>query len=417
MIQHPCAHLLRVIKHPLFPIVITTVLLKLILWTFINNDVSRFTTNDSQNYLLASQTFADTYSNSVKDQLSLLIAPGFPFLLMVLQVFFGISTISLILSLIPIFVAVILYPLFQTYFPKFALIAASFILFEPVLFFESYYILTDTFFLLLVAVSIRILVSLQKSPNLLLATVLGFIVSFACLNRSIVLYLPFAAFAYLVAFQRKFIKRLVPVLLVFVTICGAWILRNIHVYDVPVVSSVQYKNLINSEVAGMRALELRQSYAEVIQAEGKLSTEMLRDDATPREEYQYAQKRFIEVLKESPEFFILNHLRGAAGILFGNGSGTISNALTGSPPWVTNTIIAISTAISTSSGLLFLLSLLYALYRRLEIGDWILFIVYFLLVSGGAVAYSRFRIPVIPLMVLIFFTSLKYAKDIKNVNS
>lgn len=413
--QRPLVQPLLVIKHRFFQIVMGTVLLKLVVWAFINNDLSRFTTNDSQNYLLASQTFSESYSNTVDNQLSLLIAPGFPVVLMLLQTFFSLSTISLLLSLTPVVVAIILYPVFQSYFPKFALAAASFILLEPVLFFESYYILTDSFFLFLIALLIRILVLLKQSSSIVLSSSVGLLVSFACLNRSIILYLPLAAFGYLIIFQRKLIKRFVPALLIFIAICGAWILRNTNVYEVSVISSVQYKNLILSEVGGMRMLESGQSYSEVLEEEGNLITKSLGSSSTPREEYAYARERFIEVLKESPEFFVLNHLRGGAGILFGNGSGAITNSLNSAPQWIISFVMVLSTIFSVFSGLLYLLSSFYALYRKLNVSDLILFSTYFLLVSSGAVAYSRFRIPIIPFMLIIFFVCLEDVRNRKNV--
>jgi hypothetical protein len=113
----------------------------------------------------------------------------------------------------------------------------------------------------------------------------------------------------------------------------------------------------------------------------------------------------------NPVGFIELHLEGAAKILVGPGSANISKltAHLGLSEVVIDFIKAVIVLLRLFSISLVCISIYFALRRRVfipiqlySIVSWI----FILISSGGANAYSRFRVPLIPLEIIIICIGL-----------
>ena len=195
---------------------------------------------------------------------------------------------------------------------------------------------------------------------------------------------------------------------------GSWIIRNEAFFNVPVISSVQYKNLILGEVAGIRTLAEGKTLQQIYMEENEMQVDYIGSSPTPNESYDYNQDRFREVVSESPHYFALSHLKGAFLILFGFGSESISNVLKFGDRSFVDIVIFLSAGFSTLLGSAFIFASVYALLFMPPMRPWLLTAAYFLVVSGGATAYSRFRIPILMIVAFIIFSSLKHRKDSLN---
>jgi hypothetical protein len=397
--------LLNHISHLLWTYTGLIFLLKILIWLTNSDSINAFQTNDSLNYLSASKAFYSSYLSANRESVGLLIAPGFPSLLIVLQLLLPDHFIPLVLSTIPILSALILFQAFKNLSKSLATFSYIYVISEPVLFFESFYILSDSFFLLLISMTIWLIIRYQENACLLSKFILGAFVGFTTLTRPMLLYFPLALLFLLFIFSRRTFKYWYPSFLVYGLVVVVWVGHNYQSFEVPVISSVQYNNLILGEVVGMKIAEGEGNYEEVILAEDERRREALGDDPSPRDLYSYNSSRFNQVLFEGPWWLFVSHIRGVVAILFGFGEESISQVLGNLPSQFVLVVLVYSVLFSSSISVFLLYRVIQMLPRMTKIPPGILlacfYLSYVLLVSGGATAYSRFRIAVIPAIAFI----------------
>jgi len=406
-------HLLEVVRRNhvkalLFPITALVVSSKTWIWFQFSDVPDLFLTNDSGNYLKTANDFWVAYFEENRSEVSLLIAPGFSFFVYLLLKVVDINQIPLLLSLLPVFIAIITYRVFRVISKRLAVLSYIYIICEPVLFFESFYLLSDTFFLLLLALMALTISRNLTNGNLLGQIFLGIITGFAILTRPVFFYFPIIVAIYLLFWRRDLVRTFLLSTIIGLGISISWISHNYVDFKVPVVSSVQYKNLILGEVAGIRTLAEGISYREVLRQENELLFDYLGESPSPKDVSSFNTQRFVDVLKDNPAFFVLAHLRGSGMLLFGIGSEAIRNIVGSYSPIVGKIAVVSSGIVTLFVGLYFLAQLfviLINLSRLTHLASFlILFISYFFIVSSGATAYSRFRIPLMLAICIIVFS-------------
>lgn len=392
----------------LLPVSVLVVLIKTLIWLRVSQSPELFLTNDSGNYVKMAQNFWSSYFSGDRSEISLLIAPGFPFLL---SGFFEIGLIHqvpLALSLLPIPIGLLVYRLFRSKSKQLAALSYLYIICEPVLFFESFYVLSDTLFLLLLTGMATVVSHKQFKESLLLQSVLGLLLGFAVLTRPVFLYFPLLCFIFLLVWRRQYVKSSLLPITLGLGIATSWILYNYSEFRVPVVSSVQYKNLILGEVAGIRELADKIPYREVLVEENLLLTEALGVSPSPMQVSEFNTKRFLNVSRQHPLYFFLNHIRGSMMILFGVGSGAIRGITDQYFPVLGTFSVILSVMITSVVGVRFLFRYVAMVIKSPSLTLFascsMIFVTYFLIVSSGATAYSRFRIPLMFAICIVVFS-------------
>jgi hypothetical protein len=201
-------------------------------------------------------------------------------------------------------------------------------------------------------------------------------------------------------------KQIAIVLLIAVAVSGTWIIRNQVVFDVPQLSGIQSLNLLQFEGAGAFAKENDVSLREAQAAESQFEIKEVGVGASIKSIVQYRVDRGVDLILSSPAGFVELHLEGAAKILFGPGSANISK-LTAHLSLNENAINFLKALIVLMRFLvisLVFISIFFVAKRRIFIPIQFYSIISWILVlisSGGANAYSRFRVPLIPLEIII----------------
>ncbi len=382
-------------------ITFVVLIMKLIIWIHLSEKDNSFKTSDSYNYLRMASRFFPNYFSDNNDVTSLLISPGYPFFLWFVNHLIPTKYISLFSSIIPLFVALVIYRILKRKSLRIASMAYLLTITEPVLFLESFYMLSDTFFLLVVTLASLLFIRCLNQDHLGYWIGLGVILSFSALVRPVALYLPILALLYLSISYRHHLKRFLVAGAVYVLIVSTWIIRNFLLFDVPVLSSVQYENLVSGEVVGIRASAENQSFDAISDEETMLSQDNLGYSPTPRQKYSYNSDRFLEVIRKHPDDFVLSHLLGTFRILFGYGRGVTTEVFSNFNPPVYElfSLYSFGFTILLSGSFLFFSIISFKNCKIVRL--LFMYCAYFLLLSSGATSYSRFRIPIIVAMIVI----------------
>jgi hypothetical protein len=173
--------------------------------------------------------------------------------------------------------------------------------------------------------------------------------------------------------------------------------------------------LLQFEGAGAFAREKKVSLSEAQTSESRLEINEIGQSASIKSLVEYRVDRGISLIVTNPLGFIELHIEGAAKILLGPGSANISKltAHLGLSEVVLDFLKAIIVLMRLFVISLVCISIYFALRRKVYIPIQLYSIVSWILVlisSGGANAYSRFRVPLIPLEIIIICIGLSNAK-------
>ena len=390
---------------------------KIAIWSLNLKHPEVFMSNDSYSYLATAKNPWEGYfstPNQFYDQ-RLRIVPGYPVFIFLLS-WLDIKYFYLLSSLIPIAVGAVFYKTFSKELPQTSKLTYLFLILDPALYFESFKVLSDSFFLLLMVLIIYFTKKCISEKSYKYSVFAGLIFGYSVLVRPIAYYLPFIALIIFAATRSEHFKRILVLTLIAIVIPTAWIGKNYYEYGVPILSSVQGTNLIIGEVAGVRALAESKSYEEIISEEDKLKGAQLPRDATAKQIYQYDVSRAKNVLPDHPIELLKLHIIGFAKILFGPGKMTISELLPFMPFFATKFVIYLSSIISILLGLFSLIAISIYFYSSKAFFLLSTYELYFLVLASGSTAYSRFRIPISPIIFLLGFILLlgeKYQKNNK----
>ena len=391
---------------PALVLVALSILLKSILLLSIPNQ-STLMENDSARYLGISENFGSVFFGSKTNSDSFYITPGYPLFLSV----FSPENLKLIIFCQFLLLGIsqlILFRLIIKYTStKVAYIGLILFLLESSSGLESFNLLTETLFNFIFVLFLYLFGNSLNKNHFLYTS--GLVLGLALIVRPVgqILLIPLL----LVVAIKTWRKQVVIVLLIAVAISSTWIIRNQVVFGVPQLSGIQSLNLLQFEGAGAFAKENGVSLKEAQAVESQLQVDEVGEGASIETVVDYRVDRGIDLIIENPTGFIELHLEGAAKILVGPGSANISKltAHLGLSEVVMDLLKVVIVLMRLFVISLVCISIYFALRRRIFIPIQLYSIVSWILIlasSGGANAYSRFRVPLIPLEIIIICIGL-----------
>jgi len=395
------------LKHlPALALIVLSILVKTV-WLWSIPSQSTLMEMDSVRYLRISESFWTIFFASKVDPDSFFITPGYPLFLSIfpsgnIKLMIFAQFLVLGISQIIIFKLVLKYTSI-----KIAYFGLSLFLLESSSGLESFNLLTETLFNFVFVLFLFLLGS-RESKNLVLCAS-GLALGSALFVRPVgqILLIPLLL---MLAFKTRR-KQIALVLLIAVAVSSTWIIRNQIVFGVPQLSGIQSLNLLQYEGAGAFAKENDISLKEAQTTETQLEINDVGQNSSIRSIVEYRVDRGIELIVTNPVGFVELHVEGAAKILLGPGSANISKFTThlGLSEVVKDFLKVLIVSMRLLITFLVCLSIYIALRTRIflpiqfySIVSWILI----LISSGGASAYSRFRVPLIPLEIIIICIGL-----------
>ncbi len=391
---------------PALALVILSILIKTI-WLISVPNKSILMENDSVRYLRISENFWPIFFGSNTDTDSFFITPGYPLFLSLFPSENFKSMVFCQFLLLGISQFVLFRLVLRHTSVKIAYFGLMVFLLESSSGLESFNLLTETLFSLLFILFLFLFG--HGDRRILVLFTSGFILGMALIVRPVgqILLIPLLL---MLAFQ-AWRRQLALVLLIAVAVSSTWVIRNQVVFGVPQLSGIQSLNLLQFEGAGAFAEQNNVSLKEAQTTESKLEINEVGQNPSIQSLVEYRIDRGIELITANPVGFIELHVEGAAKILFGPGSANIGKLTAHLQP--SEVAIDFLKAIIVLMRLfifsLVCISIYFALRKRVfipiqfySIVSWILI----LISSGGANAYSRFRVPLIPLEILIICVGL-----------
>ena len=396
-------------------LVLSSIALKSVLLYFLNAE-KIFLENDSTRYLhLAS----DFYQNYVSPGLlpnpdSFYVTPGYPLFLSLLSAL-EIKQIIFIQFCILGLTQFLCYRLLKNLFqPRIALLGLSIFLLESSTNVESFHILTETFFGIFF---LAFLYFFSKRTNSKLDPIIaGGFLGISLLIRPVAQILIVALVITFVIAKPK--KNIAISLLLSVAILSSWLIRNNDVFGIPQLSGIQSLNLLYYEGAGAASIAKSQTLEKTQMLESAREASSLGESPNLNSIVHYRQDRGITLIKSNFLGFVELHLKGSIKILLGPGSATIDEIVSqmpfGSLPGSIYKFFSITLSLLLS---LFSFFAIWALIRdrqrtRKHFHFFVALSFFLLLISsGGANAYSRFRVPLVPLEIILSLYSVSYFKE------
>lgn len=359
---------------------------------------------DSLRYLDLADNFLGNYGASNQILESFYITPGYPLFLSVFGQF-GIRPVILIQFFLLASTQLILFELLKKLFSqKFALFGLFLFVIESSSNLESFHILTETLFTFLFTLFIFLVFKGDRNSSAIICG--GFLLGISIWTRPVAQILIVSLLiTFLLVKDKKRISIYVVVGLLFVI---GWSIRNYEKFGVPQLSGIQNLNLLYYEGAGAVSISKSQTLMDSQASESTRLVLHLGDSPALTDLVTYRQERGIFLIKQNLTGFVQLHGIGIVKILLGPGSATIEkigNSIK-MPSQLMVTYQAISILISFMLGALSLISLWYLRSRIIkELNPGYTFValsfVLMLITSSGASAYSRFRVPIVPLEIIL----------------
>ncbi len=245
----------------------------------------------------------------------------------------------------------------------------------------------------------------------------GMFAGFTVLIRpiSILVFVPIGF--YLLATRRR--HAFLPILLTassFAVFPASWALYNRSRVGVATVSSISADNLLMYRAAGVVAedsggpfypnfLEAQRDLAKAAEAEGRRTFGRAFDTLPHAQKASVYSGVAVRILRDHPWALLKLAARGVATTLLGGGATDLM-AITGLSARAARFLILAYTGpwlVVAWIGLVFL-------FRRHRPAFWaiLLFTGYFVGISAGAEAYSRFRVPIMPLYAMAVAAGLNF---------
>ncbi|MCL4469424.1 MAG: glycosyltransferase family 39 protein [Deltaproteobacteria bacterium] len=415
------------------------------------DNTSRFFLADSYQYNLLGVNIAQHgYYTPNGGEPGLSRAPGYPVYLAAVYKIFGVKPaialfLQIVLSgLIPLFLFMNAELLFSK---RVARIAAALSIVEPVSIIYANILYSETLFVIFLLISTYFFIKSLKNKNTTALFVSAITAGIGAYFRSVILYLPLAyAFMYISVSWLSFkdrIKYALGIVLITGLTALPWITRNYIVDRYKGFCSIQDINLYNWRAAGVIAdiehLPLREVQDRLKQA--------VPPGLSLANKYQFLRDKAISVIIHHPFAYLKVMLKGSINMLLsperyavfkladikprflgmmwqGHSIHQALNMLM-SDPVVVSSVVLYQLLFTIIIGLLIAIGMLIIAGEGFikELLIMLFIIAYFVAVSAGPEAEPRFRLPVLPYMLIIaafalssLFTSVAskhYKKRIK----
>jgi len=240
----------------------------------------------------------------------------------------------------------------------------------------------------------------------------GVMLGFSVIVRPISFYLPVILVPFIVIMARSNYREGALLGLVFLTAFsmfpGAWMVRNYQWTGIPRLSKKQGDNLLHYRAAGAVAEARDISFNEGRKVVLQRYKNKLDGGMSIAEKSQLKSSIGLDFILKYPVGYTISATKGMIRIILGPGRGSMLELLGFEKP----TKIGSPARLAIVSIQTFVLFLIYVMcfFGLIEIyrnSYWKPFLLigsvtlYFLVVSSGPEAYSRFRVPLMPLVSLI----------------
>jgi len=398
-----------IMQQILLSVILATAMFRVVLWSLLRNVESNFLEPDSISYYLPSAlNFKSLFLTFTNDSsfLGAQVTPIFP-LYLSLFLFLGISGIILLNLLLSFITIYVIYKIGNHLLGNsFGIFCAFLFSIEGSIWFSSLTITPETLFTLFIALFIYFLL-LQPFTKLRTNFVLaGFTLGTAVLTRPIAL-LMLVSFVFAIVFLRSFRTTNFFILISTAsTITIMWAARNFYLYGVPNISTISAHNLLYYEGAAAQAEALDISLEDSQKLEQTLQSNALGNSASVSDTYSYKMERGLSLIRMNFLPLLQSHLSGALRTLFGPGRASIDKILLEGFNLEGGPIVILATIIFQLFVILLVFgSILGSFYFWNKDRQ---FLVVFactagslLVAASGAIGYSRFRVPMIPVLALL----------------
>lgn len=322
--------------------------------------------------------------------------PGYPLLLAALTALFGGGSLSVLLAQVVMrgaLVSVAFSIAKEAFGDRAGTIAALLVALDPASLFAAATIETETFFTLMLLLGLQFCVRASApSAPLRVAAGAAMLIAAAVFIRPIGYYLVPLLALWLFARHRR---AAVVYLLVAVVLLGGWQWRNKVRAGTWNFTTITAMSLYFYRAAGVTALQQHRSVADVQRDLGFTP----HSDEADLPTLQRWTREGKAILRSAPLLMIRTQVEGAVRTLFGPGRETAQVAL-GDRFARAAVAIALLHLAALYGGLL-----LTAILRRKELRwesllPYAIAAVYLVAISAGPEAYSRFRVPAVPLFAI-----------------
>ena len=384
----------------------------------------RFWSQDDREYLGIARHLHDSYLVSFGHwfDLGLRRPPMYPLFLRGIFEVFGWHYAAVVVAQIVISVATVglVYWLAGLLLPgRLPFVAAFLLAIDPASIVFANQLMTETVFAFLLTLALCLLVTSMQRWQATGAALAGLLLGGAVLTRPVALYLPLLLLSAVIAVSRG--RRRASLVLAaallagFAVPAGGWLWRNHHTTGVATISTIEGYNMWHYRAVGALVESGQKPWDARAFVEAQLAPHVRRGENAA--EISREQLRVgLHVLADHPVGAAKSWGRGEARLLFGPARAETATLLVGRTkvrePWlraavVGNELITLATLVAAAMGVAAL-----AMGRFGASKLWLLVVAaaYLLVVSAGPEAYSRFRVPVAPLLVVLAAAAVPWFK-------
>lgn len=293
---------------------------------------------------------------------------------------------------------------------RYALIAAAALAIDPASIVFSNQMLSETVFALLLTAALALTVLARRQSSLGVACLAGVLLGVAILTRPVAQYLPLvlalAVAAAPAVLRRSALAVAAAMVVGSVVLVGAWVVRNEAKTGVATVSTIDGYNMLQYRAVGALVEDGEPRNLAQHDVLVRLAPHVrLGDNAA---QVSRAELRVgLSILAEHPVGALKSWARGEAKLLVGPAKTETAVLLTGRQDVrgpALNALVVVEelvTIVIVVAGGVGILGLVVGRVRRPELWPLAATVIYLVAVSGGPEAYSRFRVPVAPLLVVL----------------
>lgn len=293
---------------------------------------------------------------------------------------------------------------------RYAVGAALLIAIDPASIVFANQMLTETLFALLITVGVGLIVIARRRGDARLGVAAGLILGLSALTRPVAEYLPLAVAPAIVlaptAIRRSSVIVALAVVVGFAVPTGAWVARNDVKTGVPVLSTIDGHNMLQYRAVGALVEEGEPRSLAQHDVLVRLAPHVHPGDNAA--EISRAELGVgLAILGEHPRGAFKDWARGEGRLLVGPAKSETASLLTGRDAvhgFALRTLVLVDQLITLAIVLAAAAGFVGMALGRIRIPSlWVLAAtaLYLIVVSGGHEAYSRFRVPVTPLLVVL----------------
>jgi 4-amino-4-deoxy-L-arabinose transferase-like glycosyltransferase len=294
---------------------------------------------------------------------------------------------------------------------RYALGAALLVAVDPASIVFSNLMLTETLFAFLLTAALLLLVVGRRREQPWPGAAAGLVLGFAILTRPVGEYLPLVLALVLLTTRRRLGVILAAAVVLGAAVpAGAWAIRNHAKTGVTTISTIDGHNLLDYRAYGA----LLESGWSRPHARAYIAAELAKRTHPGENSAEISKTQLslgVRILLRHPAGALESWARGEAKLLVGPAKAETATLLTGRQEvratWL-RALIGVDAAITIAVLVLAVVGVAFA--RSLDL--WLLIgaATYLIVISGGPEAYSRFRVPITPLLAILAAAGLRAVK-------